>query len=550
MKQKKALLTVALYTLTNFFFFIYAQKPADSLKYVYKPPVVAKDNPIAAALDSIANLRCFEKSTFTTETSKLNKYKFAPGYVPVYPDSVYAERIAKLNAKSPFGLVYNQDVKSFIDLYAVKKPKLTARTLGLAELYFPFFEEMLDKYKMPLELKYLAVVESALNPVAKSPAGAAGLWQFMYTTGKMYDLKVDSYVDERLDPYQSTIAACQHMTDLYKIYKDWSLVLAAYNSGAGNVNKAIRKSGGEMDFWKIKKFLPKETQGYVPAFIAVVYVMNYSAEHNIFPVAPIILNDGIDTIIVKQKLTFAQISEYLNIPLDVVTYLNPCFKEGVIPSYADDKYALRLPKKYMGSFLSNEDSIYKFRTKAEVEKEKLLALKIQEQAKKDSVKKYSATYASSNYTKPDTTKVKTNVLSAGNTRTVYTVKAGDGLGIIASKYTCTISNILVWNNLKSQSIYPGQKLFVEAPLKTENIVENKIEKKDTVTMKVENKTIAINKNISQINVKYHVVQKGDTLWGIASKYKGASVETIKKLNNLNAASTLYVGQKLKIQIEG
>lgn len=548
MRQKKAFLTVTFITVTNFFFFIYAQKPTDSLKYVYKPPVVAKDNPIAAALDSIAYLRCFEKSAFTTETSKLNKYKFAAGYVPIYSDSVYRARIAKLNAKSPFGLVYNEDVKSFIDLYAVKKPKLTARALGLAELYFPLFEEMLDKYKMPLELKYLAVVESALNPVAKSPAGAAGLWQFMYTTGKMYDLKVDSYIDERLDPYQSTVAACEHMTDLYKIYKDWSLVLAAYNSGPGNVNKAIRKSGGEMDFWKIKKFLPKETQGYVPAFIAVVYVMNYSAEHNIFPVAPIILNEGVDTIMVKQKLTFEQISEYLNVPLDIVTYLNPCYKEDLIPSYGEDKYPLYLPKKYMGVFMANEDSIYKYRTKAEVEKEKLLALKAQEQAKKDSIKKYNTGYASY---KPDTTKVKTNTLEADNIRTVYTVKAGDGLGIIASKYNCTMSNILAWNNLKNLNIYPGQKLYVEAPLKTETIVENRTDKKDSVSVKETNITVSsnTNKTVPQSAIKYHVVQKGDTLWGIANKYKGVTVEEIKKLNNLSSASTLYIGQKLKIKTD-
>ncbi len=547
MKYKKARLILSFFAISIFVSSVSAQNISDTSVIKYKAPVVSKDNPIAAALDSVANLRCFEKNTFSTDVSKLNKYKFAAGYVPVYPDSIYAQRIAKLNAKSPFGLIYNSDVKAFIDLYAVKKPKLTARTLGLAELYFPLFEEMLDKYKMPLELKYLAVVESALNPVAKSPAGAAGLWQFMYTTGKMYDLKVDSYVDERLDPYQATVAACEHMRDLYKIYKDWALVLAAYNSGPGNVNKAIRKSGGETDFWKIKQFLPKETQGYVPAFIAVVYVMNYATEHNIYPVAPSIFSEDIDTIMVKQKLTFEKISEFLNIPLDMVTYLNPCYKEGVIPAFLTDKYPLRLPKKYMGPFMVNEDSIYNFKTKAEVQKEQLLAMKLKEQAKKDSAKKTNTVVY-----KTDTSIAKINSNSSDKTRTVYTVKSGDGLGIIASKYNCTIANIQTWNNLKSASIYPGQKLYVQAPVivKDDSTFADKSVKKDSVVVnKTVNKSTDNKIATQQTNVKYYVVQKGDTLWGIANQYKGVSVEEIKKLNNLTTTSTLYVGQKLKIKTD-
>jgi len=275
--------------------------------------------------------------------------------------------------------------------------------------------------------------------------------------------------------------------------------------------------------------------------------MNYAAEHNIYPVAPLILHEGVDTIMVKQRLTFEQISEFLNIPLDVITYLNPCYKMGVIPSYGADKYPLRLPKKYMGSFMVNEDSIYNFKTKTEIEKERLLALKIQEQARKDSLKKQSMTYASSKYANSDTSKSKNSAHSTAKTRMVYTVKPGDGLGKIASRYNCSISNMMAWNNLKNQNIHPNQKLYVEAPLKEETAVTGKTENND-IASKEEKPIPAYNKNILQNNVKYHVVQKGDTLWSIASKYKGVTVDEIKKLNNLNSGSMLYVGQKLKIKV--
>jgi len=192
--------------------------------------------------------------------------------------------------------------------------------MGLAEVYFPLFEEQLDKHNMPLELKYLAVVESALNPTANSRAGAKGLWQFMYSTGKMYGLKSNSLVDDRFDPYKATDAACRHLNDLYYIYNDWSLALAAYNSGPGNVNKAIRRAGGVRSYWAVWPFLPRETRGYVPAFIAVMYLMNHPAEHNIYPTTPDIFYEEIDTVVVNDVLSFDQISEMLNIPMDELKF--------------------------------------------------------------------------------------------------------------------------------------------------------------------------------------------------------------------------------------
>ncbi|MCU0370695.1 MAG: lytic transglycosylase domain-containing protein, partial [Bacteroidales bacterium] len=223
-------------------------------------------------LDSLTSIPYFQDYYFNTDTALLNVYNFPIGHVPVYPDSVYRTRIEKLDQETPLDLTYNQSVKSFIELYAVRKRLLTSKILGLKEVYFPLFEEYLDRYDIPLEMKYLAVVESALNPVAGSRVGAKGLWQFMYYTGKLYGLKVTSLVDDRFDPYLATDAACRHMVDLYAMFGDWNLVMAAYNSGAGNVKKAIRRAGGVYDYWAIWPFLPKETRGYVPAFIAVNYV--------------------------------------------------------------------------------------------------------------------------------------------------------------------------------------------------------------------------------------------------------------------------------------
>ncbi|MGD0709688.1 MAG: LysM peptidoglycan-binding domain-containing protein [Bacteroidales bacterium] len=533
-----------------------------------KHSVLLKDNPIVAALDSLALLKCFQKSHTTIDIMSLNKYHYAPNFVPVFSDSIYKLRIARLNAKSPFGLVYNEDVKSFIDLYAVKKRQTTCRLLGLAEYYFPIFEEYLNKYDIPLELKYVAIIESALIPVNKSWAGAGGLWQFVYGTGKMYGLEITSYVDDRFDPVKSTIAACEYFKDLYSLYKDWSLVLAAYNSGAGNVNKAIRRSNGETNFWKIKQYLPRETQGYVPAFIAVVYVMNYASEHNLYPVAPDFLSFETDTVTVKQKLTFDQISEALNIPLDEITFLNPAFKEKIIPSFGDERYTLRLPKKNIGDFMTNETSIYNYKTKAMLEEEKILAEKQKEARIKDSL----ATVQKNLYKK--------NNYNANNTQSgdTYTVMAGDGLGLIASKYNCTVAQIMDWNKMKNMSIYPGQKLYVQDPAKIaakpdsslakkEEKKEEKTEKKEEIKVKREeikelkqeiksesntSKTIqASNITVSgsqNIKYVYHTVQPGDTLWGIAIQYKGSTVEEIQRLNNLTNNSLLYIGQKLKVAV--
>jgi len=264
-----------------------------------------EDDPIASMLDSLANLPYFEKAKKKSNLQKriVGKYHFTADSIPQYDDKVYAERLAKLDYQSPFDLSYNDAVKQYILLYSVRKRELVSRIMAMSKLYFPMFEQLLDKYNLPLELKYLAVVESALNPDARSRTGARGLWQFMYTTGKMYNLTVNSYVDERSDPYKSTVAACEYFQYLYDTFGDWQLVLAAYNSGPGTVSRAIRRSGGKMNYWAIRPYLPKETQGYVPAFIAVNYVLNYTAEHNIFSDTPNKTFFQVDTVKIKQQLS-------------------------------------------------------------------------------------------------------------------------------------------------------------------------------------------------------------------------------------------------------
>ncbi|HEY9115470.1 MAG TPA: LysM peptidoglycan-binding domain-containing protein [Bacteroidales bacterium] len=509
------------------------------------------DSPIVRALDSMTFVMMYKDQYFSFDEASVNNYNFAFDEVPVYPDSVYAARIALLNLETPMELSYNKEVKAYIDLYAVKKRKLTAKFLGLSELYFPMFEEALANYDIPLEMKYLAIVESALNPEAGSKAGAKGLWQFMYGTGKVYGLKVSSLVDDRFDPYKSTIAACEHFQDLYAIYGDWSLVLAAYNSGAGNVNRAIRRAGGTKNYWAIWPFLPRETRGYVPAFIAVTYVMNYAPEHNIYPMRPGMFFYDIDTVTVSEVLAFDQLNEMLGVPIEQLKFLNPQFKLGIIPATSDKNYSLRLPRQYVPNYLNNETELYAYKTRNGIEKDKLMA-----EVKKATdrsvhvvrsgenlgliAKKYHVSVnqirawnnlksntihpgqklvvygvGSSNYS---TTKTETVVRSSEQSK--HTVKSGENLDLIAKKYKCSVTDLKEWNNLKSSVIHPNQELVVYAPSSNNTVTDGKY--------------------------VVHIVKKGDTLWDIARMYDGVTVDQIKKLNKLGNSSKLQVGQKLKI----
>jgi membrane-bound lytic murein transglycosylase D len=551
-----------------------------------------EDDPVASMLDSLASLKIFENSKFLKANTDGNYVTSSSTEIPYFSDSVYRERITGMSLQSPFEYVYNADVRKFIDLYAFKKRVLTARILGLSQIYFPLFEEQLDKYNMPLELKYLAVIESALNPVANSRAGAKGLWQFMYGTGKVYGLKISSYTDDRFDPVKSTIAACQHLSDLYDIYGNWSLALAAYNSGAGNVNKAIRRAGGAKNFWVIQRYLPRETRSYIPAFIAASYVMTYASEHKIYPIDPGILFYEIDTVTVKNPLTFGQISEMLKIPYEEIQFLNPEFKQGVIPATPETPYKLRLRKNHIGDFINNETVLYSYKTKTGIQKDSLMMLALRNNretieyrvkngetlagiAKKfhmtiselkslnnlkknyvrprqnllvynGSVKsKFPDSIASENYSAPftnaDPEKVNTPHSPAAST-IIYTVKQGECMALIAQKHGCTVQNIMTWNNLKNQNLLVGQKLKIfSSSWETNSSQEH--------SAKTGNHSDTSNvKTASSPKSKYiwYTIQQGDNLWEIAEKYD-ATVSSIKSLNNITNAQRVQIGQKIKIE---
>lgn len=459
-------------------------------------PFVEGDDPIIAMMDSLLSSEFFRYYCYSEDTVLLNLYEYESGFVPTFSDAEYSKRMELIDKETPLDLVYNQTVKGFIDLYAVRKRGLTSRVMGLSNLYFPMFEEALHRHNIPLELKYLAVVESALNPTAISRVGASGLWQFMYATGKMYDLEVDSYCDQRMDPVEATEAACKYLNFLYGMYGDWNLALAAYNSGPGNVNKAIRRSGGKRDFWQIKDYLPKETQGYVPAFIAVNYVMNYASEHNIYPEIPAFTYFECDTIHIKQALSFDQISAFTGMTPEAIAELNPVYRKGYVPCTKGNNH-LRLPLDKVGLFLSNEANIYTFKP-----------------AETANVVEEIQPTASNTEAKPE--------------KTTYKVKSGDSLGKIAQKHGVSVSNLMKWNGLRSSNIHPGQQLVIHGSKSSSG------------------SSAATSSAEPSGTPKYHTVRKGDTLWGIANKYQGVSVEDLKSLNKGKNLNKLQPGQKIII----
>ena len=454
---------------------------------------VVEESAVMEMLDLISANSYLKDIYIEIDTAVLNLYGYDRDEVPVFPDSVYAQRIEALARETTIPLTFNNHVRSFIDLYANRRRQLSSRMLGLSYVYFPLFEEYLAKYNLPLELKYLAVIESALNPVAGSKAGAKGLWQFMQATGKDYGLRVTSLVDERFDPMLETEAACQYLQSLYARYEDWFLVLAAYNSGPGTVNKAIMRAKGVRNYWAIWPYLPKETRGYVPAFIAVNYVMNYAPEHNLYPTNPGLLLHGTDTVMVHDYLQFDQINEVVGVPMEDIEFFNPMYTKKIIPASKDMYYPLRLPMKYALRFVQLEDSIYSYASKAEQKREEVV----------EQVKEVSDCFT-------------------------HVVKKGESLGGIARKYGVTVANIKKWNNLRKDVITPNQKLTIY--------------RSGGPIAQASNQKSSGN---SSGSTKTHVVKKGETLSSIANKYK-CTVANLRSWNGIKG-NTIKVGQKLKIK---
>lgn len=429
------------------------------------------------------------------------------------PDSVYVQRLQK--TQQVVELSFNPAVLGFIKMYTERKRDQVERMLGLSDFYFPVFEEMLDKYNLPLELKYLAIIESALDPRAVSHAGAVGLWQFMYGTAKMLNIEITSFVDERRDPVKSTEAAVVYLKKLFGIYNDWNLAIAAYNCGPGNVDKAIRRSGGKTNYWEIYSFLPRETRGYVPLFVAASYVMNFYGEHNLTPRVPA-MPVAVDTVMINKYLHFDQISTVLEIEPEYVRSLNPMYRRSVIPATAEKAYPLVLPLAKVDEFIDCDTLVFAW------ERNKYFP----NNALAGPVEKNTG------YFVPDDVK--------GKAKIVHTVKSGETVGGIAKKYGIRQNDLIYWNNIRKNLIRAGQKLAIYVPEKNKEKLA-KAEATDSKQTTTKETGIETNADFG-----IYTVKRGDTPAEIA-RYCGMKTEELMSLNGISSDKGLQIGQKLKIK---
>lgn len=476
-------------------------------------------------LDSLLHL------WYVKHSNKTNQYtKNEATYVSEkLSDSIYIDRLSQI--PSLIDLSYNKIVKNYIELYSKKRRSQVEYMMGMSEYYFPIFEEILDKEGLPQELKYLPIIESALNPKALSRAGASGLWQFMYGTGKMYKLDVNSFVDERRDPVKASYAAVKYLKDMYKVYGNWHLVIAAYNCGPGNVNKAIRRSGGKRNYWDIYYRLPRETRGYVPAFIAAIYTFNFHKEHNLFP-KPSSLPVACDTLMIDETLHFDQISKVINIPKEQLRELNPQYRADIIPG-GKKAYALKIPMEYTSNFINMQDSIFAYK------KEYYFSQRDKVVNPRDRYQKFA------------------HITPKGKAKVFYKVKPGDAVGLIASWFHVRTSDLRYWNNIRRNLIKVGQNLVVYVPKSKGSYYKSfnsmtyaqKQATRGKTVPSASAKTKSSVKNTTTYNGSYvyYTVRRGDNFWTIAKKFPGISNYDIMKINNISNAKSLKVGQKLKIK---
>lgn len=449
-------------------------------------------------------LQLWYRNSFSGDFDTVNEYDMDS--VSFKSNISDEEMIRRLNAMNSFiSLPFNDNVKNRIILYSERMPGKMGRVMGLSTYYFPLFEEVFSKYGLPLELKYMAVIESMLNPVATSRAGAKGIWQFMYPTARSYGLEINSFVDERLDVEKSVDAAARYLRDAYKIFGDWALAISSYNCGAGNVSKAIRRAGGKRDFWSIYPYLPRETRGYVPAFVAAMYAMTYYKEYGIVP-----QNVGMpvqtDTFEIRRNLHFDQISHVVGISNEDLGNLNPQYIHGIIPGN-NHAYVLKIPYNWSGAFIeADKDSLYSF--------------------KADSLMGQKVLKDIGNSARP-----------AASGRIAYKVKSGDYLGRIASKYHVTVNQIKAWNNLKSSNIRAGQTLYIYGSAAQSSGSSSSSSSSGT--------SASSSSGSSSGSARTYTVKQGDSLYLIAKKYPGVSADDIKAANGLKSDS-IRPGQKLKI----
>lgn len=431
-------------------------------------------------LQPVKSLQQFDKGSFTTHT--------------------LIEQLEQLNNTTPFSVAHNATLERFIRVYLKDRRDYLNSLLGKSKYYFPVFESYIDKYDLPLELKYLAVVESALNPLAVSPSGAKGIWQFMYGTGTDYNLHIDSYVDERYDPVKSTEAACAYLKHLYTTFEDWDLALAAYNSGPGNVKKAIRRAGGNKNYWEIRQYLPRETSSYVPAFYATMYLFTYAEFHKLKADKKDVAFVNTDTLHLKGSLHFKAIQKKTGIDITLLKSLNPQYKKDFIPLIPDKKMVLALPSDKMADFIQHETELYQ-----------------------------SATPHSIN---------SSNGIIRVNKNNSYLVKNGDNLNSIASAHGISLQQLKSWNGLNTNFLIADQRLVVTnkkfLPQKTDKLSYNYSFSKEA-------------NNTDTKDLLIYTVKHGDTLFKISKLFNNVPIAELRTANNLHDENFLKPGMKLIIR---
>ncbi len=437
----------------------------------------------------------------------IDSLDYEDGDRPVFSDSVYIARLQTLNKSTLIDIEINDDLLKTVNYFVRNRRRFTAVCIGRSKLFFPMYEQYLDQYNIPLELKYLSVIESGLRPTVKSRVGAAGLWQFMYRTGRMFGLDNDSYVDERMNPEMATDAACRYLKYLHSLYGDWSIALAAYNAGPGNVNKAIRRSGGQMNYWKLRPYLPKETRMYVPNFIAMIYMMNYYGEHNIIPKPAKVYLHATDTVCVPKSFRISHLDTLIGLDAVEFNYLNPVYKTDIVPE-TNPHQCITLPIEKIDTFLVIEDSLYRYDRYLDSVGGSFVALE---------KKKY------------------------------HIVEPEQTLAQIASEYDITINDIRGWNGLRSNRIYPGQRLTIMLTERRylegsggSSVANKSSSKSSTGGSKKTPKT-----NVKG-NYKYYTLRSGESLWTVSQKF-GIPFATIQAMNPDIDPKRMQPGDKIRIE---
>jgi membrane-bound lytic murein transglycosylase D len=485
-----------------------AQTPA----HLVRPGDTLKKDAFINTVEQSLQLFLADYANQNNYDSIITALNYEPGDAPQFSDEVYCERLEKMNEMSPFHLDCNAATLSTIKFFAQNRRGFARVVLGRSTLYFDLFEEKLAEYGLPIELKYLPVIESGLRPQVKSRAGALGLWQFMYRTGLYFGLKENSYIDERMDPVQATDAACRYLRQLYGIYGDWNLALAAYNAGPGNVNKAIRRSGNKTTYWEVRPFLPAETQGYVPNFIAAAYLLTYHAEHNIIPMDVKVHYAQLDTMCLSAGVHMGSISKLLNWPVDDIKALNPVYKTTYIPSTKPSQ-CISGPLEKIGLLVSLEDSLYGL-------ERKLYSGEVAPVVKPIDLEPVVVDSLDS---------LGNSVLPTLGSYIYHKVKSGETMGTIATKYGVTVEQIMEWNALRTTNIYVGQRLQLKSGpggASQQNEVP-KVEPPKPVK-------------------KYYSVKSGDTFSKVASRH-GLTQAQLTKLNPGININRLTVGQRLRVK---